>query len=758
MRAHRLSVPVALIALLLAAEPAGRVSAPIGVGAVAASHRRSAPVESGIVASAAGPGEDADWDSEAIRSAPYVDGQYLVAPPAGTSIHRLAAQVRGEVIAPVGRAGYGVIRLDGPDARAALAASGASVSPLGRIVGAAAPLPKRKGGATAQAQPVAPPNWHLQAIGAPTVAGQRYADQRVAVLDTGVAYETRAGFVQATGLAGIAFEDPLDLVEGDEHPNDDHQHGTHVTSLIAGQGVLPGVAPGVTIVPIKVLDATNAGTEYALIEGLYHAIDHDVDVINLSLSFPLGYAPSTALRDALAAAWDADIVVVAAAGNDGANEPTWPAAARTVVAVGASRSVWSYLGDQTAYSNRSPRLDCLAPGGDLSGDYNGDGYVDGVVAETIGRNDPAHLGYWAYQGTSQAAALVSGVVVQMLRAGVAPHDVGPALQASRDGFDPWSAMLSGVGAEIVDLGDAVDGSAGQQDVYVGLLPYLVDHGGRFEPRAKVTVVDGTGARIASAEVLGSLYDAAGVTWPLCVTGADGACTLTSSSWLAGSSSAWAFRVDAVVVDDVAQRPSRAVFGSPGAEALLAALGALPDGSFDAVGVYWPAGPEPELGLLSEAWAVLDLGLGPVAAPSGVLFRPSAVTAVVGSLAVDVDATGLLSSPVGTLSLKTLTFSGSGLLSSPVGTLSYKLVGLDGSGLLSSPIGFSGSGLLSSPVGMSILLDQRTLTGASDGYALLTTELSPTDALIGSGSVSVALTPSFGATQASAASPAVQWLP
>ncbi|MEQ1570276.1 MAG: S8 family serine peptidase, partial [Myxococcota bacterium] len=544
---------------------------------------------------------DPATDAPEPGPAPYVAGQYLVAPPPDTSLDQLAARLGGEVIAPVGRSGYGVVHTDHPER---WASTGVAPAPLGRIVGAGKWKSSSTSSSTSTTPSSTPPTWHLSAIGAPTTAAgsASFADWRVAVLDTGVAYEAYGAYVRAPGLSGVAFEDPLDLVNGDEHPNDDHQHGTHITSLIAGQGLIPGVAPGATIVPVKVLDAHNTGTEYALIEGLYHAIDHDVDVINLSVSFPLGYVPSRALRDALEAAWDAQIVVVAAAGNDGERELTWPAASRLVLSVGASRSVVSWT-EQTTYSNTSPRLDILAPGGQLDVDANADGFVDGVVAETIDPTNPARVGYWAYQGTSQATALVSGLAVRLLADGVAPSDVGPAIQQSRGGFDAWDAKLTGTGSDIADLATALASRARHDPVYVGLLPYVADLGWAHDPRARVVALDASGAPLEGVDVIGSLHSAEGVWWPLCTTDATGACTLKTLDFF-GKSDAWAFRVDAVVVDGVAQRPARAVFASTGADVMLTALLDSPE-AWDAVGVYWPAGDAAELGLLAEAWAVVD---------------------------------------------------------------------------------------------------------------------------------------------------------
>ena len=71
----------------------------------------------------------------------------------------------------------------------------------------------------------------------------------VAVLDTGVAYETWGGFTAADTLSSTAFTAPYDFINDDNHPNDDNEHGTHIASLIASSGAVTGVAAGVSLTP-----------------------------------------------------------------------------------------------------------------------------------------------------------------------------------------------------------------------------------------------------------------------------------------------------------------------------------------------------------------------------------------------------------------------------------------------------------------------------------------------------------------------------
>lgn len=259
----------------------------------------------------------------------------------------------------------------------------------------------------------------------------------VAVLDTGVAYEdfgTR--FKQAPDLANTTFVPGFDFVNNDTHPNDDNNHGTHVTGTIAqstnnGLGVA-GVAFNTSIMPVKVLDRNGSGTHAAIAEGIRFAAENGAKVINMSLGGP---SPSVTLENALAYAYNLGVTIVASAGNDGNgfNFPSYPAAYDAyVIAVGATR----FDEARSYYSNTGSYLDLTAPGGDMTVDQNGDGFGDGVLQQTFG-NRPTNFGYWFFQGTSMAAPHVSGVAALVIANGVTgPADVRQAIEISAEDHGP----------------------------------------------------------------------------------------------------------------------------------------------------------------------------------------------------------------------------------------------------------------------------------------------------------------------------------
>jgi serine protease len=214
-----------------------------------------------------------------------------------------------------------------------------------------------------------------------TLAGMPAADLVVAVVDTGVAanHPDLAGRVlpgyDATGSGAIGV--------------DDNGHGTAVAGVVAAktgndEGIA-GVASGVSILPVKVLDAAGYGYDSDIAEGVRWAADHGADVINMSLS---GLGSTTVLAEAVAYAHARGAVLVAAVGNGIGGALTYPASYPDVLSVGATDG----SGDVVDFSQWNEEVDLVAPG-------------VGVVT-TYGKG--SSLGYVRADGTSFAAALVSG--------------------------------------------------------------------------------------------------------------------------------------------------------------------------------------------------------------------------------------------------------------------------------------------------------------------------------------------------------------
>ncbi len=207
----------------------------------------------------------------------------------------------------------------------------------------------------------APAAWdHARAAGAP---GGRGAI--VAVIDSGVAYENYRSFRRAPDLYKTRFVRGYDWVQRDKHPNDEESHGTHVTGTIAqktnnARGVT-GLAYGVKIMPLRVLDRNGNGSGSDIARAIRYAAKHGADVVNMSVEFDT----SERARDipevisAIRYAHRKGVTMVAASGNEGIGKIAYPARARRVISVGATTAS-PCLAD---YTNAGRGLDVVAPGG-----------------------------------------------------------------------------------------------------------------------------------------------------------------------------------------------------------------------------------------------------------------------------------------------------------------------------------------------------------------------------------------------------------
>jgi serine protease len=243
--------------------------------------------------------------------------------------------------------------------------------------------------------------WNFDKIGMPAAwdytTGE--SDVIVAVIDTGA-------YFPLTDLGRTKFVQGFDFVNSYINPFDDNGHGSHVIGTIAestdnGIGVA-GMAPGIKIMPVKVLASDGLGYNSDVAQGIYFATNNGAHIINLSL----GGNYSAAIEDAVNYAVSHGVLVVAAAGNDGTSTLNFPAALSNVLSVGATND----LNALAPYSNYGTGLDIVAPGGDLSRtlhnqEYNED-YPGGILQQTYyqGITD-----YWYFEGTSMAAPHVAGL-------------------------------------------------------------------------------------------------------------------------------------------------------------------------------------------------------------------------------------------------------------------------------------------------------------------------------------------------------------
>src|SRR5262245_21542367 len=175
------------------------------------------------------------------------------------------------------------------------------------------------------------------------------AGTRICVIDTGIDSNSIMYSSRIDAAAG------WDFVNNDSNPEDDNGHGSHVAgtaaggtnvtvSACAGTETAQGVAPGATVIGVKVLNSGGSGSASNIIAGINRCASTTLpggqaDVINLSLGG--GQFSGTCDTDTIAAAANnasnAGVVVVAAAGNSGFTSGTsTPACASGAIAVAAT--------------------------------------------------------------------------------------------------------------------------------------------------------------------------------------------------------------------------------------------------------------------------------------------------------------------------------------------------------------------------------------------------------------------------------------
>jgi hypothetical protein len=231
----------------------------------------------------------------------------------------------------------------------------------------------------------------------------------VAVTDSGVDYTH-------PDLAANMWRDPngnfgYDFANNDNDPMDDLGHGTHVAGIIGAVGNnnlgVAGVCWRVRIMAVKIIDANGQGYLSDLISGVDYAVSNGARVINASWGFAPGVPLSAVqpLYDAISAAQGANVIFVAAAGNNYGNNndvsPVYPASfdLDNIISVMAVTNTDSVSG----YSNHGlTSVDIGAPGGSNSGGS------DDILSTYPG-------GGYAYRaGTSMASPHVAGACALLL--------------------------------------------------------------------------------------------------------------------------------------------------------------------------------------------------------------------------------------------------------------------------------------------------------------------------------------------------------
>jgi thermitase len=227
--------------------------------------------------------------------------------------------------------------------------------------------------------PDLPDQWDLDRIDAPAAWNVTVGvGARVAVVDTGIAgnHHDLASKIAAQ----------KDMVNNDNVAQDDAEgHGTHVAGTVGaatnnGLGVA-AVCPGCKLLIAKAGNSRGLFDD-DIVQGIYWSVKNRARAINLSLG---GYRDSRILEHAVDYAWEHNVVVVAAAGNERTSRPSYPAAYARVISVSAT----DQQNNKARFSNYGKTIDVAAPGVEILSTVPG--------------------GYDTYSGTSMASPHVAAL-------------------------------------------------------------------------------------------------------------------------------------------------------------------------------------------------------------------------------------------------------------------------------------------------------------------------------------------------------------
>jgi serine protease AprX len=297
--------------------------------------------------------------------------------------------------------------------------------------------------------------------------------------------------------------------------SDLYGHGTHVAGIIAGNGAASlcsncdvafrGIAPNANIINLRVLDANGSATDSTVISAIQQAIalknQYNIRIINLSLGRGIFESYTLdPLCQAVEQAWNAGLVVVAAAGNYGRDNSngnygygtiTAPGNDPYVITVGAMKTMGTATRADdliATYSSKGPTLldhiikpDIVAPGNLIISELASTSatlylnYPQNAVPisyYTTSNNQNASSSYFTLSGTSMAAPMVSGAAALLLQQNpsLAPDQVKARLMKTAYKTFPASSAYTdpSTGITYTDYYDIFTIGAGYLDVWAAL--------------------------------------------------------------------------------------------------------------------------------------------------------------------------------------------------------------------------------------------------------------------------------------------------
>jgi serine protease AprX len=410
----------------------------------------------------------------------------------------------------------------------------------------------------------------VQADLAASQYGYTGAGVGVAVIDSGIA--SHPDLNNSNGTSRVVYSQSF--VAGDTTTSDKFGHGTHVAGLIGSSGAssgtangysatYAGMAPGVNLINLRVLDQNGSGTDSQVIAAIQEAITlqstYNIRVISMSLGRPIFESYTLDPVDqAVEAAWQAGIVVVAAAGNSGRYAPTngfgtigVPANDPSVITVGATMTeqTATRVDDKIAsYSSKGPtaidhivKPDLVAPGNRLVSLRVAGSTLDTLYPQYEVTPSSGSSMYYVLSGTSMSTPIVSGAVALMLQQNpsLTPDQVKARLMKTAwKGFGQFTSSQDGFGNLYNNEYDLFTYGAGYLDINAALGNTDVANGvalsqtATFNQNASVSVSNTTPDSVFAGSSV--VWGATSVVWGNSVVWGSNVLSATSVVWGATS--------------------------------------------------------------------------------------------------------------------------------------------------------------------------------------------------------------------------------
>ncbi|WP_096188705.1 S8 family peptidase [Evansella halocellulosilytica] len=216
--------------------------------------------------------------------------------------------------------------------------------------------------------------------------------------------------------------DGFNAFEGSSAYYDEHGHGTHVAGIAAAttnnEDGVAGISWNNPILAVKVLDDNAEGNSMTIAKGIRWAVDNGAKVMNLSLG---DSHDSEVMYEAVKYAYENDVVMIAASGNENVETPMYPAAYEEVLTVAATDA----YEEKAIFSNFGNHIDVSAPGEHIPSTYPNNEYV-------------------MMSGTSMAAPHVAGLagLIRSVNPDLSNNEVYELIRSTCDdlgdgGADPY---------------------------------------------------------------------------------------------------------------------------------------------------------------------------------------------------------------------------------------------------------------------------------------------------------------------------------